>query len=67
MHRATIATATTLAALAGPAHGAGNFAQEFTFGPTGYTLLTVALFGILWRLLRPHKQHRRNTDKWPWE
>lgn len=50
------------------AHAAPDLDQIFGgFGPTGYALLTVALFGILWRYLRPQKRHRRSADKWPWE
>lgn len=47
------ATGVTAAGLSGATHAATGLTQVFTFGPTGYALLTVALVGILWRFLRP--------------
>lgn len=50
-----------------PLNAASDAAQLFSFGPTGYAMLTVALFAVLWRFLRPHKNHRRSADKWWWQ
>ncbi len=56
------------AALTTSVSTAADMNQVFTFGPTGYTLLTVALGAIVWRFLRPPKpHHRRPTTKSRWE
>ena len=65
MQRIFMAMAAALVAL--PVQAGMDMTQMLRFGPTGYALLTVALFAILWRFLRPHKHHRRNADKWPWQ
>lgn len=65
MQGITVAMAGFLLTL--PAQAGVDAAQMLRFGPTGYALLTVALFAILWRFLRPQKHQRRNADKWPWE
>ncbi len=61
----------TGAALTASGSTAAEMDQIFTFGPTGYALLTVALFAIVWRFLRPPKQQhhhqRRRTAKPHWE
>lgn len=67
MEMQSLSAITAGALLASPAHAAQDLTQMFTFGPTGYTLLAVALFALVWRFLRPHKNHRRSADKWPWE
>ncbi len=64
----TLSIAATGAALTTSVSRAADMNQVFTFGPTGYALLTVALFAIVWRFVRPPKPHqRRPTAKSRWE